>query len=228
VQAHSNAAEVLLAQLDRQRRTGQQRIQQLHDTTERIQTLAQQQADLARRIRQHQDQINGASWWNRWWVWLAHSGHRNWNQRQIQQNRHPTLDAYQRHIDPLQAQVNPYTSRGFTGHEHIPAFGLIHMNGRVYDPEVGRFLSADPFIQAPYNSQSYNRYSYVLNNPLKYVDPSGYFWKSICNSIRKNWNSFTRTVSQFVGNNSNSNRNGSNTITRQEAQRYFSGTYQTA
>jgi hypothetical protein len=102
------------------------------------------------------------------------------------------------------------------------------MNGRVYDPEVGRFLSADPFIQAPYNSQSYNRYSYVLNNPLKYVDPSGYFWKSICNSIRKNWNSFTRTVSQFVGNNSNSNRNGSNTITRQEAQRYFSGTYQTA
>lgn len=48
------------------------------------------------------------------------------------------------------------------------------MNGRVYDPELGRFLSADPLIQAPYNSQSYNRYSYVFNNPLSHTDPSGY------------------------------------------------------
>ncbi|CAC9424010.1 hypothetical protein [uncultured Gammaproteobacteria bacterium] len=51
--------------------------------------------------------------------------------------------------------------------------GFIHMNGRVYDPQIGRFLSADPYIQAPYNTQSYNRYSYVMNNPLKYTDPSG-------------------------------------------------------
>jgi hypothetical protein len=48
------------------------------------------------------------------------------------------------------------------------------MNGRIYDPTLGRFLQADPFIQAPSNSQSYNRYSYVFNNPLKYTDPSGY------------------------------------------------------
>jgi hypothetical protein len=48
------------------------------------------------------------------------------------------------------------------------------MNGRVYDPELGRFMSADPFVQAPYNSQSYNRYSYTFNNPLSYTDPSGY------------------------------------------------------
>ena len=68
-----------------------------------------------------------------------------------------------------------YTNRGFTGHEHLEEVGLIHMNGRVYDPEIGRFLSADPHIQFPYASQSYNRYSYVLNNPLKYTDPSGYF-----------------------------------------------------
>ncbi len=66
------------------------------------------------------------------------------------------------------------TNRGFTGHEHVDEMGLIHMNGRVYDPELGRFLSADPYIQQPMNSQSYNRYSYVLNNPLKYSDPSGY------------------------------------------------------
>ncbi len=48
------------------------------------------------------------------------------------------------------------------------------MNGRVYDPQVGAFLSPDPFVQAPYNTQSYNRYAYVFNNPMKYVDPSGY------------------------------------------------------
>jgi RHS repeat-associated protein len=130
--------------------------------------------------------------------------------------------------DNNQTQSNPYTSQGFTGHEHIPALGLIHMNGRVSDPEVGRFLSTDPFIQAPDNSQSYNRYSYVLNNPLRYVDPSGYFWKKMRNSISRNWNRFTRTVSQFVGNNSNSNRSGSSAITWQEAQRYFSGTHQSS
>ncbi|OIR25173.1 hypothetical protein BGC33_05595 [Bathymodiolus thermophilus thioautotrophic gill symbiont] len=54
--------------------------------------------------------------------------------------------------------------------------GFIHMNGRVYDPSIGRFLSADPNIQAPYNTQSYNRYSYTINNPLKYTDPDGYFF----------------------------------------------------
>ena len=64
-------------------------------------------------------------------------------------------------------------SRGFTGHEHLDAFGLINMNGRCYDPVLGRFLSPDPYIQAPDFSQSFNRYSYCVNNPLKYSDPSG-------------------------------------------------------
>jgi RHS repeat-associated protein len=72
-------------------------------------------------------------------------------------------------------QINSVTHRGFTGHEMLDAVGLIHMNGRVYDPQVGRFISADPFIQSPLNSQSLNRYSYVGNNPLNATDPSGYF-----------------------------------------------------
>jgi len=63
--------------------------------------------------------------------------------------------------------------RGFSGHEHLPEFGLINMNGRMYDPIVGRFLSPDPFVQAPDFSQSFNRYSYCINNPLKYTDPTG-------------------------------------------------------
>jgi RHS repeat-associated protein len=64
-------------------------------------------------------------------------------------------------------------TRGFTDHEHLDDFGLIHMNGRVFDPVLARFLSADPFVQDIENSQCYNRYSYCLNNPLVYIDPSG-------------------------------------------------------
>ena len=67
------------------------------------------------------------------------------------------------------------TDRGYTEHEHLDEMGLIHMNGRVYDPLVGRMMSADPFIQAPGSLQSYNRYAYVMNNPLNLTDPSGYF-----------------------------------------------------
>ena len=63
--------------------------------------------------------------------------------------------------------------RGYTGHEHLPQFHLINMNGRLYDPEVGRMLSPDNYIQDGGYFQNYNRYSYALNNPLKYTDPSG-------------------------------------------------------
>ena len=80
--------------------------------------------------------------------------------------------------------VSPVTDRGYTGHEHIDEVGLIHMNGRVYDPTLGRFTSADPNIQQPYNSQSLNRYSYVLNNPLSYTDPSGYFFGHLFKAIK--------------------------------------------
>ncbi|MCV2883191.1 FG-GAP-like repeat-containing protein [Aestuariibacter sp. AA17] len=78
-----------------------------------------------------------------------------------------------------------FTTRGFTGHEHVDHAEIIHMNGRIYDPTLGRFLQADPFIQAPENSQSYNRYAYVLNNPLSFTDPSGYFFKSIKKFVKK-------------------------------------------
>ena len=65
--------------------------------------------------------------------------------------------------------------RGFTGHEHLEMFGLINMNARLYDPVLGRFLSPDPVIQVPEFTQSYNGYSYALNNPLSYTDPNGEF-----------------------------------------------------
>lgn len=77
--------------------------------------------------------------------------------------------------------IERYTNRGFTGHEHFDQVGIIHMNGRIYDPTIGRFLQADPIIQDPYSTQSLNRYSYVMNNPLSYTDPSGY------SRLRKGW-----------------------------------------
>jgi RHS repeat-associated protein len=61
-------------------------------------------------------------------------------------------------------------------HEHLDNFALINMNGRVYDPLIARFLSPDPQLQAPGNWLNYNRYTYCLNNPLIYTDPSGEFW----------------------------------------------------
>lgn len=88
-------------------------------------------------------------------VWGSRRNPQNWN------------EVYNAHV----AEPN----RGFTGHEHYDWFGLIEMNGRVFNPITARFTSPDPFIIDLENIQSYNRYSYVNNNPLTYIDPSGYF-----------------------------------------------------
>ena len=88
-------------------------------------------------------------------------------------------DAWGRARDPETWAYNVTTPtpswlyRGYTGHEMLPEFGLINMNNRMYDPVLGRMLAVDNFVQDPYSTQSYNRYSYVMNNPLSYVDPSG-------------------------------------------------------
>jgi len=66
------------------------------------------------------------------------------------------------------------TNRGYTGHEMLDDFGIIHMNGRIYDPTMGRFMNPDPVVQELSNAQNLNRYSYVFNNPLSATDPSGY------------------------------------------------------
>ena len=69
------------------------------------------------------------------------------------------------------------TGRGFTGHEHLDGFGLIHMNARLYDQILGRFLSPDPYVQLPDFTQAMNRYGYCMNRPLCYVDENGeFFW----------------------------------------------------
>ncbi|HVQ13604.1 MAG TPA: RHS repeat-associated core domain-containing protein, partial [Vicinamibacterales bacterium] len=82
------------------------------------------------------------------------------------------------------------TKRGFTGHEHVEELGFVHMNGRIYDSELGRFFSPDPTMQHPESTQGFNRYSYAGNNPLSNVDPSGFSFEKIL--------SIVATILQFI------------------------------
>ena len=86
------------------------------------------------------------------------------------------------------------TTRGFTGHEMIDDVDLVNMNGRVYEPQIGRFLSPDPLIQDVTNTQNLNRYTYVNNNPLSYTDPSGYFFKKLFRAIGKFFKKFWKPL----------------------------------
>jgi RHS repeat-associated protein len=73
----------------------------------------------------------------------------------------------------------------FTGKELDPETGLYYYGGRYYDPEISRFVSPDPFVPEPGNPQALNRYSYTINNPQRYIDPSGFsFWSSIANFFK--------------------------------------------
>ncbi|WP_282110060.1 RHS repeat domain-containing protein [Shewanella algicola] len=83
-------------------------------------------------------------------------------------------------------------TKGYTDHEHLNEQELIHMNGRIYDFNIGRFLSVDPFLQFPENSQSANPYSYILNNPMSGVDPTGY-------SAVRSGNASAWATNEFMG-----------------------------
>ena len=103
---------------------------------------------------------------------------------------HYGFDAWGRSRDPQTLSYDNVTAsldRGYTMHEHHDEFGLINMNGRLYDPLIGRMLSPDIVIQDEQNSQAYNRYSYCFNNPLRFTDPSGYIVRGHYNIL--NWSS---------------------------------------
>ncbi|MBP6882460.1 MAG: VCBS repeat-containing protein [Candidatus Levybacteria bacterium] len=116
-----------------------------------------------------------------------------------------SFDAWGRRRDPITWKVLPLgatstlVNRGFTGHEQLDSMNLINMNGRVYDPVIGRFLSADPFVQQPDNTQSYNRYSYVLNSPLSYTDPTGHFFRGLRRWISNHKVLIAGVIGGFVG-----------------------------
>jgi RHS repeat-associated protein len=90
-----------------------------------------------------------------------------------------SYDAYGQRRNPVWGQPPPAsfaskTALGFTGHESDDELGLVNMKGRLMDPKLGRFLSTDPIVADLFSGQSLNPYSYVLGNPLAYVDPSGF------------------------------------------------------
>ena len=80
-----------------------------------------------------------------------------------------TKTSYDKNNNIITSSIN----RSYTGHENIDD-NLVNMNARIYDASIGRFLNADTIIPNAYSSQDFNRYTYVLNNPLKYTDPSGH------------------------------------------------------
>jgi RHS repeat-associated protein len=100
--------------------------------------------------------------------------------------------------DPAGA-VTSATTRGFTDHEHISSVGLVNMNGRVYDPELGRFLSADPIVPSIFFSQALNRFSYVYNRPLSITDPTGYFGAAEILITAFRFNPVVAVIGGFVG-----------------------------
>jgi len=97
--------------------------------------------------------------------------------------------------DAASPVISTQTTRGYTGHKMDAEVGLINMNARLYDPVLGRFISADVTIDAPQDMQTYNRYTYVMNNPFAYTDPSGNWgWKNFFKAVAKP----IRTTSHFV------------------------------
>lgn len=112
-----------------------------------------------------------------------------------------TVDApreRKRTINSVATSIENLSRRGYTFHESIDAANLNHMSGRVQDPLTGRFLSADHFVTEIDNTQSWNRYSYVNNNPLSYVDPSEYFLKKLFKTMWRFFKQYWRPVVAIV------------------------------
>ena len=103
--------------------------------------------------------------------------------------------------DPT-GSITSQSSRGFTGQEELSVSGLVHLNGRVYDPLLARFTSADTTTESPFDPQGWNRYSYVGNDPLAFTDPTGHcflgcFWQHISSAI----SGAAHAVTNFIANN---------------------------
>ena len=110
---------------------------------------------------------------------------------------------YPNGTDDASGAIASQTTRGFTGEEELSIGGLVHLNGRIYDPLMGRMTSADPTVTDPMNPQGWNRYSYVGNDPLAFTDPNGFswfsnFWHSVTNFFAHN--AIARAILQIGAN----------------------------
>lgn len=119
----------------------------------------------------------------------------------------PALNLPMASFLPVSAQR---TTMGFTGHDMVDGAGLVHMQGRVYDSRLGRFLQADPYVQAPGHLQSFNRYAYVFNAPLRFTDPSGFNGAgddavTLGSSLGNSWGSESLLATVYVNGSAYSN-----------------------
>ncbi|WP_315722121.1 MULTISPECIES: RHS repeat-associated core domain-containing protein [unclassified Bradyrhizobium] len=104
--------------------------------------------------------------------------------------------------DAVAGSTTSQTTRGFTGQEELSVGGLVHLNGRVYDPLLARFTSADPTVTEPLNPQGWNRYSYVGNDPLTFTDPNGFSWLSnFFGSVGHFFSGVAKAIGNFIANN---------------------------
>ena len=99
-------------------------------------------------------------------------------------------------------QAHELTDQGFTGHKHNDDLGLIYMNARYYVGSIGRFASADTIVPDRSNPQQYDRYTYVLNNPLRFTDPTGHCVERQCEAWIGRWGSQSQQESALAVDNS--------------------------
>ena len=102
----------------------------------------------------------------------------------------------------------PNANYTFTDQEDDDELGFYNYKARLYDPALGRFISADTIVQASGDPQSLNRYTYARNNPLMYTDPTGHFWfaffigaliGAIFSGIQSHWNLQSMIIGGFIG-----------------------------
>jgi RHS repeat-associated protein len=104
--------------------------------------------------------------------------------------------------DDTTGSITSQTTCGLTGEEQLSAAGLVHLNGRIYDPLLARFTSADPTVTEPMNLQGWNRYSYVGNDPLAFTDPNRFsFFSNFFKSIGNFFSGIVKSVANFLKNN---------------------------
>ena len=114
-------------------------------------------------------------------------------------------DPWGKRLEPEKQKERYYTYKnGFTGHDHVDHLNLIHMGGRVYDPDVGLFTRADPITPTLALTNAQNRFAYVLNNPLKFTDPTGLsifgdIWGAVTKPFKKAINWLDKKVFRPVG-----------------------------
>lgn len=109
------------------------------------------------------------------------------------------IGGVEQNLSLLTTSYSLLIDRGYTGHEHLWDVGLINMNARLYDSKLHQFLSCDNFVQDPTNTQNYNRYGYVLNNPLKYNDPTGNEYDAFKNWANQNFESSMAKLNSTLG-----------------------------